>query len=128
MGNVAVALGVISTNYIPFNMGFAACSGALILSAILQFSLMDTSMWFANSNAANTESVQILKSVDNNDEIIPFSEYKQSKVCGGDSSLSTVDSTVSSDAAAIIMNHEEIKSNIAPSRNGLRQRNVNITS
>jgi len=42
--NVAVALGVISTNYIPFTTAFAACSGALIIAAALQLSLIDRSI------------------------------------------------------------------------------------
>jgi len=43
--NVAVALGVISTNYIPFKTAFASCSGALIVAALLQLSLVQSSEW-----------------------------------------------------------------------------------
>lgn len=49
--NVAVALGVISTNYIPFATAFAACSGALVLAAILQLSLVQKSEWKSLSSS-----------------------------------------------------------------------------
>jgi len=49
--NVAVALGVISTNYILFTTAFAACSGALIVAAILQLSLVQPSEWNLLKNA-----------------------------------------------------------------------------
>lgn len=39
--NVAVSLGVISTNYIPFTTAFAACSSALVIAAFLQFTLIE---------------------------------------------------------------------------------------
>eukprot|EP00586_Coscinodiscus_wailesii_P000414 CAMPEP_0172487674 /NCGR_PEP_ID=MMETSP1066-20121228/16845_1 /TAXON_ID=671091 /ORGANISM="Coscinodiscus wailesii, Strain CCMP2513" /LENGTH=823 /DNA_ID=CAMNT_0013254429 /DNA_START=199 /DNA_END=2670 /DNA_ORIENTATION=+ len=43
--NVAVALGVISTNYIPFSTAFAACSLSLIVAATLQLTLVNKSEW-----------------------------------------------------------------------------------
>jgi len=43
--NVAVALGVISTNYVSFSTAFAACSGSLVVAAILQLSLVERDEW-----------------------------------------------------------------------------------
>lgn len=43
--NVAVALGVISTNFIQFKTAFAACSGALFFAAFLQLTLVQKSEW-----------------------------------------------------------------------------------
>ena len=38
--NVAVALGVMSTNYVPFTSAFAALSVMMVVAAILQISLV----------------------------------------------------------------------------------------
>ena len=38
--NVAVALGVVSTNYVPFTSAFAALSAMMIVAAVLQISLV----------------------------------------------------------------------------------------
>jgi len=43
--NVAVALGVISTNYFPFKTAFAACSCALLIASCMQLSLVQKSEW-----------------------------------------------------------------------------------
>ena len=43
--NVAVALGVISTNYVPFTTAFAAVSALMITSAGIQLSMVDNKEW-----------------------------------------------------------------------------------
>lgn len=43
--NVAVALGVISSNYIPFTTAFGFCSLALIVATLLQLSLVEANEW-----------------------------------------------------------------------------------
>mmetsp|Transcript_27712 Transcript_27712/g.42977 ORF Transcript_27712/g.42977 Transcript_27712/m.42977 type:complete len:607 (+) Transcript_27712:2-1822(+) len=43
--NVAVAAGVISTNFISFTSAFACCSSALIMASALQLSLVDEKEW-----------------------------------------------------------------------------------
>lgn len=43
--NVAVALGVISSNYIPFATAFGCCSFALVVATLLQLSLVQAAEW-----------------------------------------------------------------------------------
>jgi len=43
--NIAVALGVISTNYVPFTTAFAALSTLMLISAGMQVSMVDTKEW-----------------------------------------------------------------------------------
>jgi len=43
--NIAVALGVISTNYVPFTTAFAAVSALMITSAGIQLSMVDNKEW-----------------------------------------------------------------------------------
>lgn len=49
--NVAVALGVISSNYIPFATAFGWCSFALIIAACIQLSLVQKSEWISLSRS-----------------------------------------------------------------------------
>ena len=43
--NIAVALGVISTNYVPFTTAFAAVSTLMMISAGIQLSMVDNKEW-----------------------------------------------------------------------------------
>jgi len=43
--NIAVALGVISTNYVPFTTAFAAVSTLMLVSAGIQLSMVDSKEW-----------------------------------------------------------------------------------
>ena len=43
--NIAVALGVISTNYVPFTTAFAAISTLMMISAGIQLSMVDSKEW-----------------------------------------------------------------------------------
>ena len=43
--NIAVALGVISTNYVPFTTAFAAVSSLMMISAGIQLSMVDNKEW-----------------------------------------------------------------------------------
>jgi len=43
--NVAVAMGVLSTNYVPFATAFAAISGLMVISFTLQLSLVSPKEW-----------------------------------------------------------------------------------
>ena len=43
--NIAVALGVISTNYVPFTTAFAAISTLMVISAGIQLSMVDNKEW-----------------------------------------------------------------------------------
>lgn len=62
--NVAVALGVISSNYIPFVTAFGWCSCALIVAAILQLTLVSKSEWLSLSQRAS--------------QLLPFQQFTKS--------------------------------------------------
>jgi len=118
--NVAVALGVISTNFIPVKKVFALLSLALLVAFVLQISLVDKEEWSVLKHNINYVWKCILSLVPTHDR--KSAETKIDRLDTKKSSVLHRRDTAETECSSLTMLDESMTSDPSIKKSGLRKR------